>query len=149
MGFLVHVFFAWRIQVLTRSRILTGIIGGFALMAVGQYLLLMVQISFTNVPAAGALSASLVALLAKDPRTIEHSLKPVASIWLLASVLADLAITLCLTYHFRKVRQETQELNHILNHILRCAFILCSTATYALILKQQRSKTVSSPQLSP
>jgi hypothetical protein len=46
------------------------------------------------------------------------ALKAVASCWLMASVLADVSITLALTYHFRKVRihvnwRNTCELTYV------------------------------------
>ncbi|TFY75595.1 hypothetical protein EWM64_g8417 [Hericium alpestre] len=101
IGAMVQLFFAWRVRVLTGSRVATGIIATTALLDCLGGLGTAVAIGFV-------------------PKFLEFSkFKPAVVIWLISAAVADVLITTILVMHLRKHKSGFSHTDDVVDKIIR------------------------------
>jgi hypothetical protein len=97
----VQSFFAWRIRVITGSRLLSLAIYATAF-----------------ITTCGGIGTS-IALLWVETYARYSEFRQIAVIWLLSGAVGDIAISVSLTYHLRKRKGGFASTNRLLDHIIR------------------------------
>ncbi|KAF8324512.1 hypothetical protein F5887DRAFT_1115948 [Amanita rubescens] len=97
----VQIVIAWRIKVITKSRILAGIIGVLALVAFAGGIWLTVMVT-------------IVRRFDQKPKLHWPALT-----WLLASAVADILISIVLTWSLSRKKTTSSDIDHAVNRIIR------------------------------
>jgi hypothetical protein len=101
MGGAVQSFFAWRIRVITGSRLLS----------------LAIYVT-AFVTTCGGIGTGIAVLWVESYARFAE-FRQIAVIWLLAGAVGDVGISLALTYHLRKRKGGFASTNRLLDHIIR------------------------------
>ncbi|KZP09379.1 hypothetical protein FIBSPDRAFT_963994 [Athelia psychrophila] len=96
---MVELFFAWRLHILGNQRWLTLFIVACALLTF-----------------LGGIGTGIAVYWIGDFALFE-TIRPIAMIWLISAVVADITITVNLTYHLRRHRASFKATERLLDHI--------------------------------
>jgi hypothetical protein len=101
LAFLVQIFFAWRIRIITRNP--------------WQYVPVVI---FATLNLLGAIGTA-IALIWVNTYARFGEFRPIATIWLVSSAIADLTITAVLSVHLRSRRTGVEKTTMLLHRIIR------------------------------